>query len=138
MRERCYSKNDKRYDRYGGRGIKVCERWINSFSNFYEDMGPKPSSRHSIDRINNEGNYEPSNCRWATPQVQMINRGLLKSNKSGYAGIYFYKHGVNKWHASIRRNNKRVNLGYFNTLELAVNARKLAEIKYYKPLLSAR
>ncbi len=71
MIERCRNKNTVRYDRYGGRGIIVCERWLESFLNFYEDMGSKPSPKHSVGRINNDGNYEPSNCEWQTQDIQM-------------------------------------------------------------------
>jgi hypothetical protein len=60
--------------RYGGRGIKMCDRWRNSFQAFYEDMGDPPTSKHSIDRIDNEGNYEPSNCQWQPLQKQMTNQ----------------------------------------------------------------
>jgi len=70
MRKRCLNKNNKDYKNYGGRGIKVCDRWLNSFENFYVDMGGRPSAKHSIDRINNDGDYEPSNCRWATAKEQ--------------------------------------------------------------------
>jgi hypothetical protein len=73
MKQRCLNPNDPRYKYYGARGIKVCDRWLNSFKNFREDMGRKPSQRHSLDRKNNDGNYEPKNCRWATRKVQMNN-----------------------------------------------------------------
>lgn len=74
MRERCLNPNAKRYERYGGRGIKVCERW-NDFANFLADMGPRPSDKHSIERRDVNGMYEPSNCCWATQDVQSANRG---------------------------------------------------------------
>jgi 5-methylcytosine-specific restriction endonuclease McrA len=70
---RCENPNHRHYRHYGGRGIKVCDRWRNSFSDFLADMGDAPSSKHSIDRIDRNGNYEPSNCRWATITDQMRN-----------------------------------------------------------------
>lgn len=72
LRSRCNRKTDPRFSSYGGRGISVCGRW-NDFANFLEDMGRRPSPRHSIDRINNNGNYEPGNCRWATATQQSLN-----------------------------------------------------------------
>jgi hypothetical protein len=68
MKYRCSSSHATQYPRYGGRGISVCERW-QSFANFLADMGERPAGR-TIDRINPSGNYEPSNCRWATPKEQ--------------------------------------------------------------------
>lgn len=73
-KSRCKNENDKDYKNYGGRGIKVCKRWKNSFEKFYKDMGDKPSAEHSLDRINVNGNYEPSNCKWSTIIEQNNNR----------------------------------------------------------------
>ncbi len=70
MKQRCHNPNNPKYPIYGARGIVVCDRWRDSFENFYADMGPRPSKRHSIERQNNEGNYEPSNCVWALPIAQ--------------------------------------------------------------------
>lgn len=81
MIARCLNKKTERFPRYGGRGIKVCDRWLD-FRNFLADMGEKPEGK-SIDRINNNGNYEPSNCRWATVAEQV-------SNKSTTRKITFY------------------------------------------------
>lgn len=73
MRLRCYSETNRSYPDYGGRGISVCERWRSSPAAFLADMGKRPSAHHSIDRINNDGNYEPGNCRWATASEQAAN-----------------------------------------------------------------
>ena len=74
MKQRCYNPKNTHYHLYGGRGIKICQRWLRSFERFYADMGPRPSPKHSIDRINYDGDYAPDNCRWATIEEQYANR----------------------------------------------------------------
>lgn len=73
MKRRCYDKTNIGFRLYGERGISVCERWLESFENFYADMGDPPSSKHSLDRQNNNGNYEPNNCKWVTGSEQNNN-----------------------------------------------------------------
>jgi hypothetical protein len=74
MKNRCLNPRNYAWKWYGARGISVCDRWCASFLDFIEDVGERPSPKHSIDRINNNGNYEPSNVRWATPAEQIQNR----------------------------------------------------------------
>lgn len=83
MKDRCYNPNNRKYDRYGGRGITVCDWWLDDFENFLTDMGFRPGPGYSIDRKNNDGNYEPGNCRWATPIEQARNRGGQRVWKGG-------------------------------------------------------
>lgn len=81
MKTRCLNSKHPTYTEYGGRGITICEEWLD-FENFITDMGKRPTPKHSIDRMNNDGNYEPSNCRWATPSEQNYNRRPRKSSKA--------------------------------------------------------
>lgn len=74
MKMRCYYKKHRNYKNYGGRGIVVCDRWLHNFRAFLGDMGYKPTPKHTIDRIDTDGNYEPSNCKWSTQKEQQSNR----------------------------------------------------------------
>ena len=79
IRSRCEKPEATSYLYYGGRGIKVCERWRESFENFFADMGLKPTPKHTIDRIDNSGNYEPGNCEWKLMAEQAINKRKFRS-----------------------------------------------------------
>lgn len=74
MKMRCVNPNDEHFSLYGGRGIKVCDEWMRSYEQFFADMGEPPTSRHSLDRINVNGDYEPGNCRWVTQKIQTNNQ----------------------------------------------------------------
>lgn len=74
MYTRCYRKSCRRYAHYGGKGIRICDRWLKSYDDFVADMGPRPSPHHSIERDRTDGDYEPGNCRWATPSEQARNK----------------------------------------------------------------
>lgn len=74
IKQRTRNVNSKKYESYGGRGIEMCDRWYNSYQSFIDDMGRRPDSKHSLDRINNDGNYEPGNCRWVTAKIQNLNK----------------------------------------------------------------
>ena len=105
---RCYNKSYTEYPLYGARGITVCDRWKDSFENFYEDMGDKPSKNHSIERIDVNGNYCPENCKWITNHEQCLNKRT--KNKTGYFGVY--ERGL-KFRAMIQYKKKSYRLGNF-------------------------
>lgn len=122
MKARCNNPKHPMYQYYGGRGIKVCDRWINSFDNFLEDMGMKQNQELTLDRIDVNGNYEPDNCRWTTIQEQQKNR---RNNKK-VPGIE-YESSRNKYRALITYKNKKYFLGRFDKYSDAVKARLKAE-----------
>jgi len=116
------------YKYYGARGIKVCERW-DDFSLFLKDMGERPSKQHSLDRIDVNGDYEPSNCRWATQTQQNLNQCLSTRNTSGYTGVSFNSRSQ-KWLAYININKKHHSLGQFDSRDEAIAARESAVRDY--------
>lgn len=129
MRTRCNNPNEKSYKDYGGRGITVCKRW-DSFVNFYTDMGERPEGDFSLDRIDNNGNYEPSNCRWATREQQNRNHRIYSSNKSGTPGVHWNKRDQH-WVATIKHQGRAVALGVRRQKEDAIRLRKEAEAVYW-------
>jgi len=80
MINRCTNPDNPKYSYYGGRGIKVCDEWLSSFEKFYDDMGDRTGTGYSIDRIDNAGNYEPTNCKWSTAKEQANNRRTRKDS----------------------------------------------------------
>ena len=129
MIQRCTNPKATHYADYGGRGIEVCERW-RDFANFIKDMGERPGTTFSIDRIDGNGNYEPENCRWATKSEQVHHLRIFKTNTSGAVGV-FHDKKCNTYRASISVNNKTRSLGSFKNLSEAIEARRQGEIKYW-------
>ncbi|NJL52685.1 MAG: AP2 domain-containing protein [Hydrococcus sp. SU_1_0] len=138
IKQRTTNPKCKAYPYYGGRGISMYEPWLNApelFIDYIEsNLGDKLSSKYSIDRINNDGNYEPNNLRWATRTVQKINQRVNNRNTSGITGVYWAK-ASEKWIAQIRINKKAIHLGLFSNINDAIAARLKAEEIYHKPLI---
>ena len=130
MKRRCEQPKNKRYADYGGRGITVRDRW-QSFVQFYADMGPCPEGR-SLDRRNNNGNYEPSNCHWATPFQQAINKRGHRNSTSHFKGVHLDK-ARGKWKAAICPNGKYIHVGYFESEIAAARAYDAAALRLFGP-----
>lgn len=130
MLDRCTYPGCASYRNYGARGIRVCERW-RSFSNFLLDMGPRPHGT-TLDRINNNGDYEPGNCRWAPMTIQILNT-RPRPNKYGFPGVYMHR---KKFSSAIKIEGKKKWLGTFGTAEEAsvayMEARAKALAEYAK------
>lgn len=116
MKQRCNNKNHKSFKNYGGRDISVCSEWQDNFMSFYNwSVLNGYQEGLTLDRIDNNGNYEPDNCRWTTQSIQMCNtRDICPTNTSGFRGVCWNKR-ENKWMAYIDVNKKRIHLGYHQT-----------------------
>jgi hypothetical protein len=108
IKRRCLNSNDTAWPNYGGRGITICDKWAESFEAFFNDVGPRPSRKHSIDRLNNDGNYEPGNVRWATQREQMQN-----TRRNRYVTLNGETKTVMEW--------SRVTGVHFNTIRARLN-----------------
>jgi hypothetical protein len=134
MIERCENPNVENFHLYGGRGIKVCERWRHSFPNFLADMGERPSPNHSVDRYPNlDGNYEKDNCRWATQRQQTLNR-----RKSRTWGIRETTSGTYRVDFQVRYGGPQLYLGAYTTEALALVIRNQAELARDKDIAIRR
>lgn len=130
MKQRCYNPKASNYRYYGGRGITICDEW-QKYEPFHEwAMGNGYEEGLSIDRIDNDGNYEPSNCRWEEPTTQIINQRTRNDNGVGRKGVSLRK-DTGKYVAYISINKKRKVLGNYNTLEEATMARRNAEKEFF-------
>lgn len=126
MKKRC---SDTRFARWYS-GVHVCDRWLASYDDFVVDVGRRPSDKHSLDRINPKGNYEPGNVRWVLHHVQTRNTKNHVTNKTGTRGVSWSR-DKNKWRVAIYVDNKQKHVGYFDDIEAAAKARKEAEERYW-------
>ena len=119
VKQRCHNENTLYYENYGGRGISICGEWDKSFSSFYDWAKNEWEPGLCIDRIDNDGNYEPENCRFITRAESNRNQRLLRRcNTSGYRGVSWHK-DRKSWSANISINGKSKHLGLFDSAKLA-------------------
>lgn len=132
IKSRTINKNNRFYQDYGGRGIILCEK-RQDFDSFIRDVGKRPGEKLTLDRIDNDGNYEPGNVRWTTTRVQNINQRVRKDNTTGYKGIY---RAGDRWRVRIGSHGKVLNLGVYESLQKAIQVRKNAESTHFSEALS--
>ena len=131
MWNRCTNARASQFAHYGGRGITICDRW-RSFYNFWSDMGQPPSEKHTLERVDVNGNYEPANCVWATQSEQILNQRIRSTNTSGVKGVSQYK-GAG-WRATATVKGKQVHLYNGPSFDKAVEARRAWDEKRLQKL----
>jgi hypothetical protein len=130
MISRCHRPNATEYERYGGRGICVCEEWKNDFMSFYSwSMLNGYTDKLTIDRKNNDIGYNPNNCRWTSNFTQQQNKTKSIRNTSGFKGVHWHSQ-TKKWRARITVNYKSISLGTYSDIKDAINSRIEGENKY--------
>lgn len=120
MKQRCYNQDHPQYKDYGGRGIDICDSWLESLERFYNwSLDNGYNEELTIDRIDNDKGYNPKNCRWTTQEMQNLNQSIRVDNKTGYTGVYYNR--VNKKYiANINYKGERTYLGGFKNIEEAL------------------
>ena len=135
IKQRCTNENSQDYELYGGRGIKVCDNWMDSFEKFYDDMAPTYLKGLELERLDVNMDYSTTNCIWATEQVQAWNKRRSRNNTTGRSGVSLAsrarKDGTIPYTASISKDGIEYYLGTFECFEDAVTAREAAELKFY-------
>lgn len=121
MKTRCLNPKAEKYASYGAQGITVCSEWL-LFENFLRDMGPKPGSDYSIERVNNAEGYCKDNCKWATTAEQNLNQGVRKDNRLGHKNIRITLHG---FQVRFQRAGKAYCIGTYPTLAEAITQRDI-------------
>ena len=123
MKERCTNPNNSHYKHYGGRGITIFPKWL-EFTGFWEDMGTRPEG-YSLERIDNDKDYHPDNCKWADEYEQAANHGIRVDNSTGYKYVFKRTNKVNKpYYLAMRRKKKTYIKGMYFTLEEALANRE--------------
>jgi len=135
MKLRCYNPIYKNSHNYLGRGIIVCDEWLHDFDAFRKHIGDRPSKDYSVDRINNDGNYEPGNVRWATWYVQAANRrpnsGYKRKDGVPTTIFPYVSKNINRYRVRFSLDGKRITAGYFYDINDAISASLTVQYGYY-------